>query len=183
MHIRDHRLGFGLVTILLHWLVAITTIGLFVSGLWMTGLDYYSRWYNDAPAWHKSVGLLLAFVVAIALAWRLVNARPEAVASVPCWQQRASRAMHFMLLIALLVTLASGYLIPTADGRGVEVFGWFTVPALPAWSGNQEDLAGAVHLYGAWVLIALVGGHALAALKHHFLDRDRTLQRMIDPRD
>ena len=43
----------------------------------------------------------------------------------------------------------------------------------------QEDVAGLVHEYLAWALVIFAGVHALAALKHHFIDRDRTLLRMF----
>ncbi|MOA52423.1 hypothetical protein D3C78_1757160 [compost metagenome] len=73
----------------------------------------------------------------------------------------------------------SGYLISTADGRGIEVFGWFTVPATLSGIDGQEDIAGVVHLWLAWGLIGMAALHALAALKHHFIDRDATLSQML----
>jgi cytochrome b561 len=73
----------------------------------------------------------------------------------------------------------SGYLISTADGRAIQVFDWFEVPALVTGIANQEDIAGAVHYWVAVALIALASLHGLAALKHHFLDRDGTLLRML----
>jgi cytochrome b561 len=75
--------------------------------------------------------------------------------------------------------MVSGYLISTADGRGIDVFGLFTVPATLQGIDHQEDVAGASHLVLAVTLIALALLHAGAALKHHFIDRDRTLRRML----
>jgi cytochrome b561 len=77
--------------------------------------------------------------------------------------------------------MLSGYLISTADGRAIDVFNLFSVPALVSGFDNQEDIAGLVHQIIAYSLIALVVLHALAALKHHFIDRDRTLKRMLNP--
>ena len=73
----------------------------------------------------------------------------------------------------------SGYLISTADGRGIEVFNWFEVPGLGSFIENQEDLAGQVHEYAAYILIGLSSLHALAALKHHFMNKDNTLKKML----
>jgi cytochrome b561 len=81
-----------------------------------------------------------------------------------------------MLLFAIML---SGYLISTADGRGLEVFEWFTLPATLSGLEQQEDIAGRVHLYLAWSVIVVAALHALAALKHHFIDRDVTLKRML----
>ena len=75
--------------------------------------------------------------------------------------------------------MISGYLISTADGRAISVFGWFEVPATITSIPKQEDVAGLVHQYLAWGLVIFSGVHALAALKHHFIDRDATLNRML----
>jgi cytochrome b561 len=79
----------------------------------------------------------------------------------------------------IFVLMLSGYLISTADGRPISVFGLVGVPATLTAIPNQEDVAGYVHQILAYTLIGLVALHALAALKHHFLDRDGTLLRML----
>ena len=78
--------------------------------------------------------------------------------------------------------MISGYLISTADGRGIEVFDFFVIPALGSIIENQEDLAGLVHKWLAYLLVSLATLHALAALKHHFIDKDNTLNRIIGNR-
>ena len=75
--------------------------------------------------------------------------------------------------------MISGYLISTADGRPISFFGWFEVPALITGINNQEDIAGDVHFYMAWTLVILASLHGLAAIKHHLIDKDSTLTRMI----
>jgi len=79
----------------------------------------------------------------------------------------------------LFAVMIAGYLISTAEGVGIPVFDWFEVPALVSGLPDQADTAGAIHLYLAWVLVIFSGLHALAALKHHFIDRDVTLTRML----
>jgi cytochrome b561 len=81
-------------------------------------------------------------------------------------------ALIYMLML-------SGYLISTADGRSIMVFDLFAVPASISGLPNQADIAGKVHEWLAFALIALAGLHTLAALKHHLVDRDRTLRRML----
>jgi cytochrome b561 len=88
---------------------------------------------------------------------------------------------HFALYILLLCLFISGYLISTADGRGIEVFNWFIVPSMGEFVDNQEDLAGAFHDWLAYGLVCLVVLHVLAALKHHYLDKDTSLVRMLKP--
>jgi cytochrome b561 len=80
----------------------------------------------------------------------------------------------------MLALFISGYLISTADGRAIEVFGWFELPATLTLV-NQEDVAGVIHWGLAWTLMATVALHAVAAIKHHWLDKDKTLVRMLKP--
>ena len=179
MRWRNTTNDFGLIAISLHWLVAFVVLGLFALGLWMTELDYYSAWYKTAPDWHKSMGLLLAFVVIFRLVWRLTNPPPQPLSTHTALEIKAAHAAHLLLYILLLVTFVSGYLISTADGRPIEVFGWFAIPATITSIPRQEDIAGWIHFIVASMLVALAGIHALAALKHHFIDRDQSLKRML----
>lgn len=87
--------------------------------------------------------------------------------------------VHTLIYLLLFSIMISGYLISTADGRSVDVFNWFSIPATLHGFEQQEDIAGLIHLVLATSLITLVTLHAAAALKHHFIDRDRTLLRMF----
>lgn len=161
----------------IHWLSALTVFGMFSVGLWMMDLSYYSEWYRTAPHWHKSVGLLLAALTLFRVIWKLVTPSPSIEGT---WLEKvAAKLMHGFLYINLFVLFVSGYLISTADGRGIDVFNWFTLPGAGSLFNQQSDIAGMIHLYAAWILIVMVLLHALAALKHHFINKDNTLQKMI----
>ena len=170
---------YGLVAIALHWLVALAVIGLFGLGLWITGLDYYDPWYRQAPDLHKSIGVLVCALMVLRLGWRLVNPRPAPEPTLTPFERTASRLAHALLYGLLFAVMAAGYLISTADGRPLEVFGLFEIPATLVGLPDQADLAGDIHLALAVAVVGLAGVHALGALKHHFLDRDRTLLRML----
>jgi cytochrome b561 len=75
--------------------------------------------------------------------------------------------------------MSSGYLISTADGRAIAVFDWFSVPALISDLPAQEDIAGLIHRWLAYLMMGLVLLHAAAALKHHFINKDNTLRKML----
>lgn len=171
--------NWDLATIILHWLSAIAVLGLFALGWWMVDLTYYSDWYKTAPAIHKSVGILLALVTLFRLFWRTTHKRPPALGTKV--EQQLSGWAHKLIYMLLILLFTSGYLISTADGRGIEVFNWFTVPGLGSFIQNQEDLAGSIHEWLAYALIGLAVLHALAALKHHLIDKDKTLSRMLKP--
>ncbi|RTZ17363.1 cytochrome b [Vibrio aquaticus] len=161
----------------IHWISAIVIIGMFAVGLWMVDLSYYSEWYRTAPHWHKSLGILLAALTLFRIVWKFVTASPkvEGVA----YEVIGAKVGHAIMYGLMFVIFTSGYLISTEDGRGIDVFEWFTVPALGALFENQADLSGEIHFYAAWALILLAGGHAVAALKHHFINKDNTLRKMI----
>ncbi|CZF82200.1 hypothetical protein GCE9029_03084 [Grimontia celer] len=161
----------------IHWLTALVVIGLFAVGLWMVDLTYYSSWYKTAPYWHKSIGVLLASLTVFRLVWRTVKGTPDIEGN--RLERTAAHAAHHFIYVLLFVIFASGYLISTSDGRPIEVFDWFEVPALGELFPNQSDIAGAIHYYAAFTLIGLAILHAAAALKHHFIDKDNTLRKMI----
>lgn len=179
MQWRNSSSHYGLVSILMHWLVALAVFGLFALGYWMVGLDYYSGWYKTAPDLHKSIGLVLFTVMLARVLWRWLSPPPASLPDHGRMTRLASKLGHSFLYLGLFVLMMSGYLISTADGRGIPVFGLFEVPASLTSIPDQEDVAGLVHEYLAWALVVFAGIHALAALKHHFIDRDRTLLRMF----
>ncbi|MFJ5158199.1 cytochrome b [Pantoea sp. NPDC088449] len=179
---RNSTQHFGMVSILLHWLMALAIFGMFALGLWMVGLGYYDSWYHDAPEIHKGIGLLLFAALLARIGWRFLSPPPKPLQSDSLSVRRAARVAHGLLYGLLLVLLLSGYLISTAEGKPISVFGWFNVPALFSGAAQQADLAGDIHLWMAWSLILLSALHALAALKHHFIDRDVTLKRMLSYR-
>ncbi|WP_407333744.1 cytochrome b [Enterovibrio sp. 27052020O] len=168
---------YGLTLRLIHWLSAVLVIGMFAAGLWMVDLTYYSSWYKTAPHWHKSVGICIAALTVFRLIWRAVKGTPNIEGS--RFERTAAHAAHHTLYLLLFVIFASGYLISTSDGRPIDVFNWFAVPALGELFPDQSDIAGAIHYYAAFVLIGLAVLHAAAALKHHFIDKDDTLRKMI----
>ncbi|RRW76097.1 cytochrome b [Pantoea dispersa] len=176
---RNSPRHYGALTIALHWLMALTIYGMFALGIWMVGLGYYDGWYHSAPEIHKGIGILLFAALLLRLCWRVISPPPAPLDSYSPHVRRAAHAAHWLLYGLLLVLLISGYLISTADGKPVSVFGWFEVPALFTGAGEQADVAGEVHLWLAWALVLLSALHALAALKHHFVDRDMTLKRML----
>jgi cytochrome b561 len=178
MNLRNDGQRWGLVSVSIHWLTAIAVIGMFALGLWMVELTYYDQWYRQAPHVHKSIGVLLLLLTVTRLLWRWLNETPSALAEHSAFEHLAARIVHVLIYVLLFAIMFSGYLISTADGRAVDVFDWFSIPATIHGYDNQEDIAGLVHLVLAISLISLVTLHAAAALKHHFIDRDRTLLRM-----
>ncbi|KDM90798.1 cytochrome b [Photobacterium galatheae] len=165
------------VSITLHWLSAVVIIGLFAVGLWMVDLNYYSSWYTTAPHWHKSIGLCLMAATLFRLLWKRMKKQPAINGS--DFEKISAKLAHAVIYILLFGLFISGYLISTSDGRGIDVFNWLTVPSMGELFPDQSDIAGAIHEYLAYTLIGLAVLHAAAAIKHHFINKDNTLKKML----
>ena len=170
-------LKYNRITKIIHWLSALTIFSLFALGYWMVDLTYYSEWYKIAPHWHKSIGLTLFALTLFRLIWKLINKAPEIEGL--AWEKMGAKIAHNLLYVLLFGTFISGYLISTADGRGIDLFNLFTLPGLGSLIENQEDIAGEMHFYLTYSLIGLALLHAMAALKHHFINKDNTFKKMI----
>ncbi|WP_320836699.1 cytochrome b [Zhongshania sp.] len=170
---------YGWLSITLHWSMALAVIGMFALGLWMRSLSYYDPWYKDGPAIHKSIGILLFLLLIIRVVWRNLNTRPDDDPALKVWERITAHLTHIALYGLMFALMIAGYFISTADGRAIEVFNWFSVPATIYDLPEQEDIAGEIHEILAWILIVLASVHALAALKHHFINRDTTLLKML----
>jgi cytochrome b561 len=179
--LKDSTSGYGLVTIMLHWVCAPLVIFLFGLGVYMRGLDYYSPWYHRGPEIHIALGLLLFALMLLRLLWRNSNKDPSALPTISKSNLLAAKVVKILLYVGVFVICISGYFITTAEGVGASFFELFAVPASLELSASNVDLMGAIHKYCAWGLMAVVSLHAAAALFHHFFKRDKTLVRMLKP--
>jgi len=179
---KNTKYYYGWLTITLHWLVAITVIGLFALGYWMVDLGYYDNWRKAGPLLHKSIGLTLVSVMIIRVIWRIKEVQPIPLSTYKSYEIKSSHLMHIFLYILIFIIMISGYLISTADARGIAFFQLFEIPGFGSIIENQEDIAGVFHQYTAYFLIMMTLIHALAALKHHFINKDLTLLRMFGNR-
>jgi cytochrome b561 len=176
MHICDTLEGYGVVSRLFHWLMAIAIFAMFALGVRMVRLDYYSPYYNSAADFHRNFGMLLLLALLVRWLWRAINPKPIAGDLTP-FEQKSANVAHWGFYVLLLVLMISGYFISTQDGKPINVFGWFSIPSIFKMPG-LEDRAGYVHRLFAYAVIALAVVHTLAALKHHFIDKNDVLSRM-----
>lgn len=181
MTARNTKATFGWVTRYMHWIAGILFFGLFVLALWYRDLDYEHQWYEAAPAWHISLGFVLAILVAIRIAWRFYDRLPEPI-STNRLAIYAAKAVHLALLVGLIALAVTGYLFATADGRPASFFDIVEIPAIPGLKPYLKGVVAPVHTYTAYAVVALSILHALAAIKHHLVDRDDTLRRIVSGR-
>jgi len=177
MPVRSTATTWGAVTRLLHWGMLLLFIGIISVGFYMTDLPLGPKKLK-VYAFHKSIGLTLLGLAALRLLWRLGERRP-APPPMPAWQERAAAVTHVLLYALMFVIPLSGWLYNSAAGFPLQWFHLVNLPSLTAADPGLKALAKEVHETGVFTLIAIVVLHAAAALKHHFVDRDSTLQAML----
>lgn len=164
-----------------HWIIAIAMIGMLMFGLYLEfgGLDREAR--RPLTNVHRSVGVMVLIFGAWRVAWRVAHGFPAPASRMPRWQEITSRWVHWSLLAGILLMPLSGIGRSIFRGREVSVFDWFSVPAAAEvrWVAT---LSSGVHYYVGLGLCAIVVVHVAAALKHHLVDRDATLVRMVSGR-
>lgn len=175
----NSKSSYGWFSIVQHWLMAAGVFGLFILGFFMVDLDYYSPWYNRAPHIHESLGMLFAALLLLRLVARWTNPPPPPLGSLSALERTTARAVHRVFYVLMLAVVVSGYLVSSAGDRAVPVFNWVSVPAFSMPIEQQEDIAGKWHRWIGWSLVIVGSLHGLAAIKHHFIDRDRTLRRIF----
>jgi cytochrome b561 len=173
------RQRYGRVAVVLHWLLAVALFGQLALGWWMIGLPkappgLRAGWFNV----HKSIGLTIAAVVLVRLAWRFTH-RIAVPDFLPLWQQRAARVNHALLYVLMLMIPLSGYLGSAFSGYPVRYFG----VVLPTWAAAWPDgktFMSWTHLTCISLFMALVLLHVSAAL-WHWARRDGVAARMRVP--
>ena len=164
--------------IALHWLMAIAIIGMLGVGLWMTELKT-SPIKIEVYTWHKWIGLTVLGLAALRLVWRAYNPPPLYAESIPVWQLRVATLTHRAAYLLMIAMPLSGWLQNSAAGFPLTWFGLIKVPGLIARDKTAFAFWQQTHEVLAWMLMALVVLHVAAALKHHLLDRDDTLTRIL----
>ena len=161
-----------------HWLTAIVMIGMLVFGLYLENAEIAKADKGALIGLHKAIGVaFLAFVV-WRIGHRLAQGFPEPAAPASPSMERLARIAHWGLLASILIMPVSGVLMSLFGGHAIDVFGLFTIPT----PGKVEAIGGAAHLVhglAGKLTIALILLHVAAALKHHILDKDATLSRML----
>jgi cytochrome b561 len=180
MSLKNSTERWGTVSISLHWLTVIFVISLCLMGLIMEDLPT-GKFKIQVYSLHKSVGLTVLALTLLRLLWRMMSKAPEALSSIPSWQRFAATATHSILYLLLLLMPLSGWLYNSASGFPLKYFGLFKVPRLSSFDRDIKNFAGDTHELLFYVLAALLFVHALAALKHHYLNKDVTLKRMLPP--
>jgi cytochrome b561 len=144
---------------------------------------------------HKATGMTILALTLLRLGWRLTHKAPPLPSAMPAWEKAVARLTHWLFYGLLLAMPVSGWIYSSAGyseafhtfiNVPVTWFGLFTIPEFPGVSTQPDEARKAVGLAAvnvhsklAWVMLVLAGLHVAAALKHHFVNRDDVLTRML----
>ncbi len=180
MTLRSTPDSWGSVAKTLHWGMFVLFAGVMVVGYYMTDLPLGMA-KMKIYALHKSVGILLLGLVSLRIVWRLVDRRP-AMDPMPAWQRVVAALAVVALYVCMLGLPLSGWLYNSAAGFPLR---WFNLVNLPPLMASNPAVKGSIkewHETGAIIFLCVIGVHVLGSLKHHLVDRDRTLARMLPGR-
>lgn len=169
---------YGVPAVLLHWGMAVLVAGAWFVGDWMTDLSF-SPLKLKVYSWHKWTGVLVFALLIVRIGVQIsVRIAPRSAIPMPP-SGRLAQGAHLLLYLLLALVPLSGWLFSSAAGFTTVWFGLWPIPDLVPKDAQLKELFQAVHNALTSVLAALVVLHLLAALKHHFIDRDRVLVRMV----
>jgi cytochrome b561 len=172
----DDGTNYDRIAITLHWLTAFLVIANFaLAQVW----DWFPKPAKHLmEATHMSFGVLLTAVILARIAWRLVRGH-QASALHAGWVRLASKGTHYLLYALLIAEAALGFAFRWGAGRPMDFFGFGIPPMIGEIARPDRRFLRELHEWGGWAIIGLATIHALAALYHHYLLKDRVLLRML----
>jgi len=165
------------VAIVLHWLIAALLLGQLAFGWFLTTIARGAPTRGVYVNFHKSTGITIGVLILARILWRLLHASPPLPAFMPAWQRAAARANHFALYVLMLTMPLSGYIASNFSKYGIK---FYNTVKLPPWGADDHRvyaLFNSIHVVAAYVFVAIIAVHVLAALLHA-ARRDRVISRM-----
>jgi len=169
---------YTVTAISLHWLMAFMILCAFALGLYMADLRL-SPTKLKLFSWHKWLGVTIFLIAVARLLWRVTHQAPGLPDNTARWQRAAAAATHWLIYALLFAIPISGWLMSSASGFQVVYFGVLPLPDLLQKDKTLAAQLQLVHETLNYTLMALLVVHVGAAIKHHLLDRDEVLHRML----
>lgn len=179
---RDTKEKLSNLTIFLHWIVGLTIIALAVVGIYMSENEMFELY----PI-HKSIGVLIFAVIIVRVYWRFINGWLQPVSEYKAIERNLEKIVHWALIIIMIIMPISGFIMSSAGGYGVSIFALEIIaaqfdPIAKEVIPDNAALAGFMHEtheIAGWMMVVAIVLHIAGVVKHHFIDKDNTLNRML----
>ena len=176
---KDTENGYGGVSILLHWVAAITMIALFVLG--QAAEDAADSERKSLLGLHISIAISMYLILVGRIGWRLFNGRPRVLIQKSKPLMLLAHWIPIILLAGLALMLLSGPIMVWSKGYPINIFGLISLPSPLGKMETLHEAMEALHKLGAKLLFFAFILHMLGVLKHLIIDRNNTLKRMLVP--
>ena len=188
---KNSTTSYGVIAKTLHWGTALLFLAAYVS-------VYYRQWFTESKTpenWtalqlHLSFGVSIGVFVLLRIIWRFMNTQPTPEPGTVL-EHRLAKLGHWALYAVMIIMPVTGYM---GTGVATDFFFGFEIPKFAdTWVFTQlieqgmgldfktfEKPIDFIHkdIFGAWLAWILIAGHIAAALYHHFVKKDQTLNRM-----
>jgi len=178
MNVRNTAQDYGLISRLMHWLIALSIIALISMGWYMARLSDEDVLYWRLLDLHELIGLQLLLLVPLKFVWLYFSPNPSYSSGLASWERHIARVVHILFLMMMAVIPFSGFLFVASNGEPIELYGVITIPDIAQFSRSVRDTLSDIHYYLSYTCAGLIMLHVSAALKHHFMDVHSSLRRM-----
>jgi len=178
--IRNTSSSWGSVSRWFHWILGVTVIGMLAFGWWMNHIPARADrlFYRSI---HADIGYVLLLLMVVRLLWRIIDPKPALPSDTPRWRRISAHINQWALYIVTIMVAMLGWAHSGAHKPDyADWFGLFRVPQITSPDKAVADAYEDRHIFFAYVLLALIVIHVVAALWHHFVKRDRVTARMVD---
>jgi cytochrome b561 len=162
----------------LHWLIFLLILVAFPLGLYMHDLPL-SPHKLRMFSYHKWIGMIVLLLAVIRVSWRATHRPPLMPNSMLRWEKIAAESVHLLLYILIFAIPITGWVMSSAKGFQTVLFGVLPLPDLVGKDKELGKLLEEVHAYLNYIMLGLVIAHVGASIKHHFIQRDDILTRMV----
>lgn len=177
MGLRNTDIEYGSVAKALHWLVAIGLFAMIYLGLEQSGMER-----GDERARirfiHASIAAMVLLLMTIRIIWRFMNDVPAHPDGMQAWQRMSSSVVHWGLYLAVFAQLTAGAIMNGTGGRGIPLFGLFTIPVPVNEDHDAHEWWEEVHEFMWKPVAALLIVHIVAAVYNHFIAKNDVVRRM-----
>jgi len=177
MTFRNTTRSWGTLSKTLHWIIVLLIINQWVLGQWSESLTGLPK--LKVLGYHKSFGMTILMLAVIRLAWRLMNPVPDLGAETKPWERVLAKISHVLLYGLIFAMPLTGWLMSSAKTYSVSWFNLFAFPNLVGKNDRVYHLTNDLHHQLFNVLLAVAALHIVGALKHHFIDKNHVLKRML----
>lgn len=170
--------NYGSMAKFLHWLISILFIGMIIFGFILVNLPKGNT-TSFLVGIHKSIGLTVLLIVIFRVIWRFSEVQPLLPITVPIWEKIAAHSVQFFLYIVLFAMPISGWIMSSLSSRPFLFWGWFNAKFPFPKNLTLSNQFFTAHEVIAWLAVGLICLHVGAAVKHHFIEKNNVLKRML----